>query len=566
MHKSLFTLISCLFLSACFQVQLRGPVAGSSITIEELSGGQQIAQGQSWDESFLVGLNGQAAWDGYGASGQLWLLGVYLPQAREWEDQRWYLMTASGGLETDSDGNQLNDSAGQAVSGSWRALISGADAKRRGAKISPLTEAIYQYLSPNLANLSDDDLSRQLDLLARRLVSDVDGDGEVDYFDALRWSRLFDADKLMADEDLLNQISDSLAAGDSDIRALAVALVDSGEAYDGEWVYRFARPDGNSYTCAHCHARVEPATNGFARPGHPLGDATGRSSYKDGQLTELIDAANSCLDEWMNAEPWDESSSDWLALEAWLDSHAPPGVAKNVDIQITTIPNDLSGGDASAGRETFNTSCAICHAQDGAGSLQAPAIGGFGYNAEYVANRVRNSGRTNSEVYEGLTGGIMPFWGANRFSDAELLNVVAFLGLGADELDAISGDTTGGASTSNCGSDHERVGWETELITRQHRVSGTARIIDNCTIEITNFNYDGRGIVVQAYTGSGNDFFGAAAGPISPDLVGTAYENATVRFTLPDNRSLDSFDAISIWCVEVGVSFGDGIFEPPGSG
>ncbi len=555
---------ACLTLAACFQAQLNGPVAGSSIVLSELDSGTEISSGSSWDTEFVISALGQEKWDSYGADVQLWLLGIYAPNTDELVAENYYLLSASGGFDTDIDLDRENDVDPGTVSGTWRTIISGAHAKEPGAKVSALTEAIYQYLSPNLANLSSADLEAQLDLLAQRLVDDVNGDGSVDYFDALLWSRLFDADKLLADTAILNQFSDAITAGDTDLSELATALIDSGADHDGEWVYRFSRPDGNSFTCAHCHAIVEPAQNGFSRPGHPLGDATARLDFKDGQLSSMLDAANTCLDEWMNAQAWSESSADWLALEAWLETHAPPGTAESVDIQIVDAPTNLEDGDASAGLDTFNRSCAICHAEDGGGSLQAPAIGGLGYSAEFVANRVRSTGRSDSAVYTGLSGGIMPFWGANRLSDQELVDVVAFLALGQDDLAAITGDTTDGSSTdSGCGNDHERVGYIAELSTLQHRVSGTATIIDNCTIEITDFTYDGRGIVVQAYTGRGYNFTGRSAHAISPNLVGTAYENATVQYTLPEGVSLDNFTSLSIWCVEVGISFGDGIFGPP---
>jgi hypothetical protein len=32
--------------------------------------------------------------------------------------------------------------------------------------------------------------------------------------------------------------------------------------------------------------------------------------------------------------------------------------------------------------------------------------------------------------------------------------------------------------------------------------------------------------------------------------------------TLPSGRSLDEVDGLSVWCVPVGVSFGDGLFSP----
>ncbi len=554
-------LLFSLLLSGCFQVQLYGPIAASQVSVTALNDADEIASGTTWDDNFVIALRDQEKWDGYGPVVQLWFLGVYAPDTSGWDSDTYYLLTASGGEDTDVNRDLENDSVGTDVSGHWRAIISGAHAKKRGAKVSALTEAIFQYLSPDLSNMSNADLESRLNLISRRLVSDVNGDDVVDYFDALSWSRLFDGEKLLADVGLLNSLSSAILAGDQELRPLAEAFIESGADYDGEWVYRFSPVGGNSYTCAHCHAIVEPAKNGFARPGHPLGDATERNSYKDGQLSSLLDAANSCLDEWMNAPTWSNSSTDWLALESWLNTHNPGVQAEPVDIQIVAVPAELGGGDAAEGRAVFNASCAICHAEDGGGSRQAPAVAGFGLDAGYVANRVRLSGRTGSDVYSGLTGGIMPFWGANRLSNADLVDIVAFLELGQEDLATIfEGSVSGGGS--GCGADHAKVGYTAELTTRQHRVSGTATIIDNCTIEITNFNYDGRGIVVQAYTGNDNNFLGDGAVPISENIVGSAFRNATVQFSLPTGLSLDDFNAISIWCVAVGTSFGDGIFGP----
>lgn len=427
-------------------------------------------------------------------------------------------------------------------------------------QVSALTEVVYAYLAPHLSNLSMVDLGLQLDLLAQRLVGDVNANGKIDYRDLLEWSQLFHADLLLADSPQFVAFQDAVLEGTSAsiLQSMAVAVVESGAQRTGEMVYRFTQPSGNSFTCATCHALVEPSQNSFRRPGHPLGNATRRSSYKNGQVAGMLDAVNSCLDEWMNAEPWNESSVEWLVLESWLEEQAPPGDAPAVDIQIVEPPASLEGGDATAGHQTFNESCAICHAIDGDGSIQAPPVVGFGLDAKLVANRIRLSGRVNG-IYPGLTGGVMPFWGANRLDDEELRDIVAYIAEG--EETGAGGDPGGEGENSQCESDHPNVGQSAVLTTRAHGVSGIATIVDNCTIELSEFNYDGRGIVVQAYTGNNGNFFGAGARAISADLVGPRYSNDTLRFTLPATVSLDDFNSFSIWCVRVGVSFGDGIFR-----
>ncbi len=93
-------------------------------------------------------------------------------------------------------------------------------------------------------------------------------------------------------------------------------------------------------------------------------------------------------------------------------------------------------------------------------------------------------------------------------------------------------------------------------------MSGTATIIDDCTIELTNFNFDGGGIDVHVYAGTNLKFHPGQGGfSILCNLLGTRYENGRLRITLPKNVSLAQFDSLSIWCVPVGISFGEGKFS-----
>src|SRR5688572_18858049 len=92
-------------------------------------------------------------------------------------------------------------------------------------------------------------------------------------------------------------------AGQADSEAAEIA--------EGERIYREPVEDGNTFACATCHALEEPASD-FRRPGHPLGDAAARPSFKDGAVTDLREAVNSCLVEWMNAQPWSAPDPRWI--------------------------------------------------------------------------------------------------------------------------------------------------------------------------------------------------------------------------------------------------------------
>ncbi len=345
----------------------------------------------------------------------------------------------------------------------------------------------------------------------------------------------------------------------------------NGEPTTGEEVYRQPLQGGNTFTCSTCHALAEPAADGIIRPGHQIGDAFGRPTYKNGQLTELRDAVNTCVTEWMNGAAFAEDDPSWVLLRDWLEEMSP-AESPALEYAIVAPPTELTGGDPDAGKELFNESCSVCHGQDAAGTNKAPGLGGLDLDPALIARRVRTSGRADSSTYDGLTGGIMPFWAADRLSDAQLLDIVAFVAA-AEFVDPNNGTTNNGTGTNNggtnngttgggdCEATHPKVGQSMTFSTFAHDVEGTATIVDDCTITIEGFNYDGGGIDVQVYAGLNGDFRNGFS--ISEDLYrpGEPYVNETLTLTLPAGKSLDDLDGLSVWCVDVGVSFGDGTFE-----
>jgi hypothetical protein len=183
-----------------------------------------------------------------------------------------------------------------------------------------------------------------------------------------------------------------------------------------------------------------------------------------------------------------------------------------------------------------------------------------------VAQRVRTSGRTDSPIYPGLTGGIMPFWAGDRLSDDELRDLVAYLEI-VDDTTTDTGTDTGGTDTgtttgSDCPMTSARIGWTADLQNFFHDVGGTAEIVDDCTVVISNFTYDGTGIDVRIYGGAGGDYDNGFA--MTEDLLKDGgYNGTTLVATLPEGEDMDALDGISVWCVDVGVDFGSGVFSPP---
>jgi len=113
-----------------------------------------------------------------------------------------------------------------------------------------------------------------------------------------------------------------------------------------------------------------------------------------------------------------------------------------------------------------------------------------------------------------------------------------------------------------CEKTHDKVGHSGTFETFQHNVSGKATIIDNCTIEISQFDYDGGGPDVYFYGAINHDYTGNSAFAIGDNINGTVYNNATILLTLPSNKTLDDLNGLSVWCQDVNVNFGQVTFTP----
>ena len=110
-----------------------------------------------------------------------------------------------------------------------------------------------------------------------------------------------------------------------------------------------------------------------------------------------------------------------------------------------------------------------------------------------------------------------------------------------------------------------RAGWTATLSTLAHGVSGRATIVDEDTFRLDEFFYDGGGIIVYAYLGATDSNAAFASGlETGPQLVGPPFNGGSLVIDLPPGQTLDGYNAVSIWCVAFGVSFGSGTFTDPG--
>ncbi|KAJ3213713.1 hypothetical protein HDU67_002554 [Dinochytrium kinnereticum] len=122
-------------------------------------------------------------------------------------------------------------------------------------------------------------------------------------------------------------------------------------------------------------------------------------------------------------------------------------------------------------------------------------------------------------------------------------------------------DTVRLQARQTCGKTSPRIGLQTSFVANPssgHTISGTLTIIDDCTFEVAGFTQTPPGPQV---------FFWGANGPSRSDLVNggrrisdflvpSQATPSTLRVSLLNGQSFDSFNIISVWCEEFSADFG----------
>jgi len=114
----------------------------------------------------------------------------------------------------------------------------------------------------------------------------------------------------------------------------------------------------------------------------------------------------------------------------------------------------------------------------------------------------------------------------------------------------------------NCTKSHTLVGYSGFFETFAHNVAGKATIIDDCTILISQFDYDGQGPEVYFYGAREHQYQESSAFLLGPKLNGQTYQNDEFTIRLPTNRTLDDLTGLSVWCVDFNADFGHMEFTP----
>ncbi len=252
--------------TACEQAQVNGPVGGGLVSVTELQSGALVLENPvpTSDEAAAIALYTQESWDGFNDFVRLSVLGINQFADLDVDDNTWYVLTISGGMDYDSDRNFVIDMT--PVTGSVNAIVKGSRLEESEFTVSAVTEAIYQRVRDQAANLSDAELQSLLDESAVALVGDVDESGSVDYEDALKWNYLISSPFLQAD---ISGVAAGITQGISQDELQSAALVLFGEdGDDPEAVYASSISDIVQTRCGPgCHL---PGGSGSNASAHDL--------------------------------------------------------------------------------------------------------------------------------------------------------------------------------------------------------------------------------------------------------------------------------------------------------
>jgi thiosulfate dehydrogenase len=208
----------------------------------------------------------------------------------------------------------------------------------------------------------------------------------------------------------------------------------------------------NAFACSTCHPVVvgaPPAADagrhvGPIYPGANLYDVVHRPSWWGGDKTQLLDAVNYCLAEFMGGAELAADEPRARALYEYLVAISPdapaPAWPLTVVKNVTALGGLAAGADAGRGADVWARGCAGCHGEPhtGAGKLgdKTSVVPEDSLNGPVCAPVADRRGCARAVVVEKVRhgkffniGGTMPPYSLEALGDDELADVLAYVGL-----------------------------------------------------------------------------------------------------------------------------------------
>lgn len=115
-------------------------------------------------------------------------------------DENLYVFEARGGEDIDFDDDGVLDDVPVSNSGTFHSVMSGTQLKNGGYKVNVLTELVYQVTKEMFDTNTSAGISERIEQLVPRLLQkDVNGDGNINSNDLIKWLPTLDQKKLAVD-------------------------------------------------------------------------------------------------------------------------------------------------------------------------------------------------------------------------------------------------------------------------------------------------------------------------------------------------------------------------------
>ncbi|MCH8150004.1 MAG: DM13 domain-containing protein [Planctomycetes bacterium] len=108
---------------------------------------------------------------------------------------------------------------------------------------------------------------------------------------------------------------------------------------------------------------------------------------------------------------------------------------------------------------------------------------------------------------------------------------------------------------------YPRAGWKAEITNGDHQVQAVATIIDEQSVQVEHFTYDGTEPLVYFYLGGNNSNEAFLMGLPLPPPLDRAYVDELLVLTLPDGETLDKYTALAVWDASGNENFGSAVFK-----
>lgn len=216
-----------------------------------------------------------------------------------------------------------------------------------------------------------------------------------------------------------------------------------GTSEDGRRLFHSPAISNNGLSCGHCHADFDETkrSDGLIRAAHSLYNAYYRETWwgmapeADNAYATIDEAALVCVVHYMRNKT-KLNAQQLLDLRAYLKSlsfkliRTAQPIAPAAD--LTGEYPAFAGGNRFEGKEVFYATCHSCHPNGNAGIAPKPIP--RDQDPSYYAKYIREGdglgavlSGVDPNAYQFKSGRFMPFFGADRLSNEQIRDIIAYI-------------------------------------------------------------------------------------------------------------------------------------------